>query len=71
MNRIYKRVFRDKANKETQPKELKTFKVFPESYKVKIKKILRTEETSNNAEEDLEENEDLKRITFLQEQRVN
>lgn len=71
MDRISKRVFRDKANKESQPKELKKFKVFPESYKLKIKKILRTEENNKNEEEDLEEKENLKRITFLQEQRVN
>ena len=57
-------------NRETQQKEMKTFKVFPESYKLKIKKILRTEGNNKNTEEDLEEKEDFKRITFLQEQRV-
>jgi hypothetical protein len=64
LDRIYKRVFREKANCETQQKEIKTFKVFPESYKLKIKKIIQ-----ENKEDDLDK-KDLKKIIFLQEQRV-
>ena len=64
MDRIYKRVFREKANSETQQKEFKTFKVFPESYKLKIKKIIQ-----ENKEDDSDK-KDLKKIIFLQEQRV-
>ncbi len=70
LDRICKRVFRDKANIETKQKEIKTYKVFPESYKLKIRKILRNEEKTGNAEEDLEEKEDMKRIELLQEQKV-
>lgn len=65
MDRIYKRVFKDKANSETQQKEIKTFKVFPESYKLKIKNIIQ-----ENKDDDPEEKANLKKITFLQEQRV-
>jgi len=63
-------VFKDKANSETTQKDIKTYKVFPDSYKLKIKNVLRTEEYQKTADEENMERENSRRRYLQQNQRV-
>jgi hypothetical protein len=71
MDKIHKRVFRDKANRESQQKEIKTYKVFPESYNLQIKSVIRTEGNQKIPEEEKKEMENSRKRYLLQEQRVS
>lgn len=69
--KIHKKVFRELANKETEQKKIKTYKVFPDSYKLKIKNILRTEENEVvNQELENEEMENYRKRYLKNEQKV-
>lgn len=63
-------MFKDKANSETTQKDIKTYKVFPDSYKLKIKNVLRTEEYQKTADEENMERENSRRRYLQQNQRV-
>ncbi len=69
-DKIQKRVFQDIANVESQQKDIKPYKIFPESYNLEIKRVLRTEENQKTAEEEKNEMENSRRRYILQEQRV-
>lgn len=68
-SKFSKRTF-NQANKQSEQKYNKTYKIYPDSYKSKIKNIIKTEENKNDEQYHKEELENEKKRYLTNEKRV-